>query len=948
MSLILIVACGGGNESSNNDNNSDENSQPPQSTNAVPVAQAGGDQQASIGDLIVLDGSNSSDLDNEPLTYQWTFQNKPNTSNAQLSSNNEMITSFTIDVDGEYVVGLVVDDGTESSELDIVIVSSNSAKNYAIVDTNQTRCFSSVTGAEQVCSGEGVDADHQGNNPSYSLSNDGLIVIDNITGLVWQQSSDIDNDGQLNYADKLLAVDAAQYCDDLSYGGRDDWRLPSIKESYSLIDFSGKDASNYSGTDTSTLTPFIDSVFDWAFGDINTEQGINAGDRIIDGQYASSTQYVSTTMNNDVTTFGVNFVDGRIKGYPTERKKFYVRCVAGNTNYGANQFVANNDATVSDVATGLMWQQQDLLSTNWDDAVSVCQASSTANYSDWRLPNAKELHSLVDYNKSPDTNNSAAIDELFQSSSLTNENGQLDWRYYWSSTTHIDNNDDGSNGVYIAFGRALGYMQDTLLDVHGAGAQRSNDKINIANESGAQSATSNNGQFYYKGPQGDILRLTNSVRCVRNITAADEDKIATNASLNVLLIIADDLGLDNISSYDLQPDFSANTPIIDQLAESGVRFNNAWANPMCSPSRASLLTGKYAFNHNVTHPGGNVGTLSAQEQTIAELIAPAGYQSALFGKWHLGNQAGVYPTDQGFDYYSGSLSNIDNYFNWQKTQITSQGGVPTATSETGYASAVVTQEAAAWINQQTANPWFVQLAFNAPHSPFHVPPESTFNSITLSGVQGDACNGNNNTDDISDCYRATVEALDTYIGELIAAIPTQILENTLIIFVGDNGTPKQAIIEQAGTPFIEEHGKGTVYQGGIQVPLIISATQTVGIDSAVINEQVLIQDIFTTVAEIAGVKDQIAADVEGKSLLGYIDNQLATPEPRAVLYSELYSNSEGIDRWTISNGNIKYINNESVEECYNLEVDLQESSNGYENNATFTMTCDELKVSRPQ
>lgn len=263
-------------------------------------------------------------------------------------------------------------------------IGSSSDLSYAIVDTHQSDCYSSSDGSSENCIGTGYDADYNGHQPSYTTSADGLTVTDNVTGLIWQQSTDVNADGALNYADKLSQSDAVSHCETLTLAGRSDWRLPNIKEAYSLILFSGKDASNYQGTDTSTLTPFIDSQFDWAFGDLNTSAGIAAGDRIIDGQYASTTLYVSTTMNGDATMFGVNYVDGRIKGYPTALKDYYVRCVAGNEIYGVNYFIDNQDETISDIATGLMWQQNDSEPANWEASIAYCETADTAAHSDWR------------------------------------------------------------------------------------------------------------------------------------------------------------------------------------------------------------------------------------------------------------------------------------------------------------------------------------------------------------------------------------------------------------------------------------------------------------------------------------------------------------------------------------------------------------------------------------
>ncbi len=219
-------------------------------------------------------------------------------------------------------------------------------------------------------------------------------------------------------------------------------------------------------------------------------------------------------MNGDATVFGVNFVDGRIKGYPkykpgtTVGNTMYFRMVRGNTDYGKNDFVNNGDGTVSDLATGLMWQKADDGTTgDWEEALAYAENLELAGHSDWRLPNAKELQSIINYTRSPQTINSPAIDPVFDVTKIQYPNGSPGhYPFFWTGTSHKDGVNPYSSGVYIAFGEGLGKMNNEVLDVHGAGCQRSEPK----------SGDINNDPEYF-GPQGDIRYVYNYVRCVCDI-----------------------------------------------------------------------------------------------------------------------------------------------------------------------------------------------------------------------------------------------------------------------------------------------------------------------------------------------------------------------------------------------------------------------------------------------
>lgn len=393
--------------------------------------------------------------------------------------------------------------------------ASSTSLTYRIVDSNQAACYDNnqlVPCPEQGSAFAGQDGNYQGAAAAYQNNGDGT-VSDLTTGLMWSQSADLNSDGTINVSDKLSLTNALSSAESSTLAGYDDWRLPTIKELYSLILFDGTDVSTCPGGSCSA-TPFIDTrYFNYAYGDTS------AGERVIDAQFATSTKYVSTTMNGDETMFGVNFADGRIKGYGLSmrgaEKTFFVLYVRGGNNYGVNAFVDNGNGTVTDNATGLTWMQGDSgAGMNWESALAYCEGYSAAGSDDWRLPSVKELQSIVDYSRSPDTTNSAAIDPIFSVTSISAEDGGVDYPFYWSSTTHASTT-GADFAAYVSFGSAYGYMTGPnggtaqLMDVHGAGAQRSDPKTGSASE-----------YPQGHGPQGDVVRVNNFVRCVRGGEAA--------------------------------------------------------------------------------------------------------------------------------------------------------------------------------------------------------------------------------------------------------------------------------------------------------------------------------------------------------------------------------------------------------------------------------------------
>ncbi len=382
------------------------------------------------------------------------------------------------------------------------LANGQTALTYPIVDTDVQELYSNTGILNSLNPGDafyGQDGSYSGFQPSYTNNGDGTIS-DNITGLMWAR----------DMGSKMTYFEALQKADTSTLGGYSDWRLPTIKELYSLALFTGRCFGDFA------IDKFIDTnYFIQPIGDVSQ------GEREIDGQVLSNTQYVDLVFGGDTALFGYNFVDGRLKAYPKydpmtgTANNWYFRMVRGSSQYGINNYTDNADGTISDQATGLMWQQADDGNTyDWEDALAYAENLNLAGYSDWRLPNAKELHSIVDYSRSPSTSNSPAIDPLFSCTGILDPNGASgQYGYYWTGSPLKDGPEQYSDAVYISFGIAQGRMETPpnsgnyqLLDVHGAGAQRNDPK------------TGNPSDFPdYFGPQGDVRYIFNFVRCVRDI-----------------------------------------------------------------------------------------------------------------------------------------------------------------------------------------------------------------------------------------------------------------------------------------------------------------------------------------------------------------------------------------------------------------------------------------------
>ena len=324
---------------------------------------------------------------------------------------------------------------------------------YPIVDTNQGFCYDN-SGVLDTCPAEGEafygqDAQYTGNVPSYTDNGDGTIT-DNVTGLIWTQ--DISS-----YS--MTWSDASSYCESLTTGGYTDWRLPTVKELWSIRDFSQG-------------WPWVDTDYFYLVGDGSQQSQHHSWTST---PYLVESDYQNEQVIGDPAWI-VNDWTGHIKAMSGNR---FVRAVRGTTSYGTNDFVDNNDGTVTDNATGLMWSQDDSGEVlYWEEALAYAEAATIAGYDDWRLPNIKELQSIADYSgcfpaMNTDFFNLTEVTNIVYDTTGEQIAEQTNYPFYWSSTSNPVEGEDGDidGGTIYAWFLSSGYNVDMSgYDLHGAGS----------------------------------------------------------------------------------------------------------------------------------------------------------------------------------------------------------------------------------------------------------------------------------------------------------------------------------------------------------------------------------------------------------------------------------------------------------------------------------------------
>ncbi len=408
-----------------------------------------------------------------------------------------------------------------------------------------------------------------------------------------------------------------------------------------------------------------------------------------------------------------------------------------------------------------------------------------------------------------------------------------------------------------------------------------------------------------------ILLLTTSAAFTQSLLSATP---------NIIVIMADDLGYGDLSSYgakDLQ------SPHIDQLVRRGVKFTDFYANcPVCSPTRASFISGRYPELVGVpgvirTHPENNWGELSLGIPTIASQLKDAGYQTALVGKWHLGLIEPHWPNNRGFDYFHGWLGDMmDDYYAHRRHGINYMRYNTATIDPKGHATDLFTQWSCDYLRKHAKDevPFFLYLCFNAPHTPIQPTP------VWLAKVR--------QREPTASATRAKlialIEHMDDGIGKIINTLSeTGLSENTVVVFTSDNGG--QLNVGANNGPLRD--GKQSMYEGGLKVPTCVVWPHKIAANTTT-DCRAMTMDLFPTLCEIAGT--EIPDVIDGISLLPTLLGKVQITDDRDFFYHRREGGSryEGLITNAIRRGDWKLLRNSpfSPLELYNLNIDPLEQT----------------------
>ncbi|MFK5973050.1 MAG: arylsulfatase [Flavobacteriaceae bacterium] len=407
---------------------------------------------------------------------------------------------------------------------------------------------------------------------------------------------------------------------------------------------------------------------------------------------------------------------------------------------------------------------------------------------------------------------------------------------------------------------------------------------------------------------------------------------------NVIIIITDDQGYGDLG---VTGNPHIKTPVIDNFAKHSLRFDNFYVSPVCAPTRASLMTGRYSLRTGIrdTYNGGAI--MASNEVTLAEMLKQANYTTGIFGKWHLGDNYPSRPGDQGFDesviHLSGGMGQVGDFTTWFKGDQSYFDPVLWHNGEqeayAGYCSDIFANEAIEFIEKNHKRPFFCYLSFNAPHTPLQVPEKyyEMYKDIDpASGFEGDTrpfvTMSEKDKEDARKVY-AMVTNIDDNMGRLMQKLEDlKIVENTFVIFMTDNGPQQVRYI--AGM----RGKKGSVYRGGVRVPFYLRypALTKGNKDISAVAAHI---DILPTLAEICKVALPQNKKIDGKSLVPLIKGKKKATQDRELFFYWTRKSPEPFFNMALQYGSYKLVAhtdyNATIEdfELFNIKEDPYEQNN---------------------
>jgi arylsulfatase A-like enzyme len=409
------------------------------------------------------------------------------------------------------------------------------------------------------------------------------------------------------------------------------------------------------------------------------------------------------------------------------------------------------------------------------------------------------------------------------------------------------------------------------------------------------------------------LKLFLALAAVCAVSTAAFSQSARTTRPNVVLIITDDMGWADLGVYGAT---DIRTPNLDRLAGEGLRLTDFYANGVtCSPTRAGLISGRYQQRYGIEAPLGNADRagdsgLAATGYSLPQLLKNHGYATALIGKWHLGYVEGKTPNAHGFDYFFGLKSGYHDYYThhdgagqpdlWENDK---------RIDASGYTTDLVTQRASRFIDEHKNEPFFVDVAYTAPHWPYQVPGKPSVAPNNARHVMPTDLATSTRAD-----YVAMVEHLDEQIGELLAAIERAgVADNTIVIFTNDNGGEWLA----SSAPFFGR--KWTVFEGGIRVPAIVRWPGRIAAGS--VSDQVgITMDLTASILAITGAPVPAEAKLEGMNLFPVWEGR--APQVERTLFWR--AGNGPAKQAAVRRGDFKLVVDGPHTYVFNLRTDLSE------------------------